>query len=252
MSNRWLGLMLLAFSGALSQPAAAADDHLVTHLDVDHVDVTTRFQGQRILLFGAAPQDTDVIIKMVSPTQQVELSRKLRLGPVWLEGGHLSVTGAPELVYLISSRPLEQLFSAAQRDTLALTLESALKNTLITGDTSLMSDWQPAFLRLKQRNRHYVETGDAVQLDKGRLFYAHIDLPAESPLGRYRLSVYLVRNGKVVRRQEQYLEVQEVSVEEWVSRVVQEYPWSFGALFTFGVMALGLLLGVVLRPARAV
>jgi uncharacterized protein (TIGR02186 family) len=243
-------LLLLASSATPPRPADAAGNHLVTHLDVDRVEVTTRFQGQRILLFGAVPAGSDVIIKMVSPAQDVALSRKSRFGPVWLEAGHMTVIGTPELVYLVSSRPLDQLFSARDRDTLGLTLQSALSSALTTGDASLTRDWQPAFLRLKQKNRRYLVSGNAVDLEDDRLFYAHMDLPADSPLGRYRLSIYLVRDGRVVRRQEEYLEVQEVSLEEWISRVVHEYPWLFGSLFTLGMMLLGLALGVVLRPAR--
>jgi len=246
----FIPLLLLALSVVSSRPAGAATDQLVTHLDVDRVEVTTRFQGQRILLFGAVPTGSDVIIKMVSPTQEVELSRKSRFGPVWLEASHMSVFGAPELVYLISSRPLDKLFSAADRNTLGLTLQNELKSVITTGDASLTKDWQPAFLYLKQKNRRYLVAGNAVELKDKRLFYAHMDLPAESPLGRYRLSIYLVRDGKVVRRQEEFLEVQEVSLEEWFSHVVQTYPWLFGVLFTLGMMVMGLVLGIVLRPAR--
>jgi len=162
----------------------------------------------------------------------------------------MSVIGAPELVYLISSRPLDKLFSATDRNTLGLTLQSELKSVITTGDASLTKAWQPAFLHLKQKNRRYQVSGNAVELKHNRLFYAHMDLPADSPLGRYRLSIYLVRDGRVMRRQEEYLEVQEVSLEAWFSHVVQAYPWLFGILFTLGMMVMGLVLGVVLRPAR--
>jgi uncharacterized protein (TIGR02186 family) len=250
MKRRLPALLLILFAVTAAPSHAATNGHLVTQLDVDRVEVNTRYQGQRILLFGAVPVGSEVIVKMVSPIQEVELSRKSRIGPLWLQSGHLNVLNAPDLVYLISSRPLDSLFSAADRNTLGLTLQSALRDAVTHGDASLQDDWQAAFLHLKQKNRRYLEVGDAVELKDGRLFYAHMDLPADSPLGRYRLSVYLVRKGKVVRRQEAYLEVQEVSLEGWISRVVHDHPWLFGALFTLGMMALGLVLGVVLRPPR--
>jgi uncharacterized protein (TIGR02186 family) len=248
--KHWLPALLLVLCAMTAPVRSATNGHLVTQLDVDRVEVNTRYQGSRILLFGAVPVGSEVIIKMVSPTQEVELSHKSRIGPLWLQGGHLTVHGAPDLVYLVSSRPLDRLFSATERDTLGLTLQSALKDSVTHGDASLEDGWQSAFLHLKRKTHRYLEAGDAVELKDGRLFYAHMDLPADSPLGRYRLSVYLVRKGKVVRRQEAYLEVQEVSLEGWISRVVHDHPWLFGTLFTLGMMALGLVLGVVLRPPR--
>ncbi|MEJ2590315.1 MAG: TIGR02186 family protein [Candidatus Thiodiazotropha sp.] len=245
-----LTALLLILCAAATPTLAATSEHLVTQLDVDRVEVTTRYQGQRILLFGAVPVGSQVIVKMVSPVQEVELSHKTRIGPLWLQGGHLTVFGAPDLVYLVSSSPLDRLFDFGQRETLGLTLQSALKNAVTRGDAALESDWQQAFLHLKQTHRRYLEDGQAVELKDDRLFYAHMDLPADSPLGRYRLSIYLVRNGKVVRRQEATLEVQEVSLESWVSRMVHDHPWLFGVFFTLGVMLLGFVLGVVLRPPR--
>jgi uncharacterized protein (TIGR02186 family) len=230
--------------------ASAAGDHLVTRLDVDHVEVTTRFQGQSILVFGAVSPGTDVIIEMRSPDQDVELAHKARVGPLWVEAGHLVVSGVPGLVYLLSSSPLDRLLRTAVRQRLGLTLESPLAAARTRSDAALRADWQAALLRLKDRRGYYLVNGRGVSLEMGRLFYSRVDLPAEAPLGRYRLFIYLVRGGQVVRRQQQTLVVQEAHLTEWISRVAHVYPWAFGVLLTLGMMLLGLVLGMVLRAPR--
>ena len=245
-----LVLTLLA-AGTAPRPALPSD-HLVTRLGVDHVDVTTRFEGESILVFGAVPPGSDVVIRMVSPEQELDLSRKVQLGPVWLEDGHLDLNGVPGLVYLLSTRPLERLLDESDRTALGLTLGSPLASAGIAGDRagepSAPSDWRAALLRLKRLRGSYLEDGQGVGLDDGRLFHARLDLPAESPLGLYRVSVYLVRDGEVVRRQEKTLVVQAVRLQHWLGHVAHAYPWTFGSLLTLGLLLLGLALGMVLRP----
>jgi uncharacterized protein (TIGR02186 family) len=249
MRARGFLALLAILAGMPVHPAAFADD-LVTHLDVDQVDVTTRFEGQSILLFGAVPRGTDVVIKVVSPEQEVELGRKSQVGPLWLESGQATVRRTPGLLYLLSSRPLSDLLGNTERQALGLTLTSVLKAAEISGDSIPLSEWQVALLRLKRRRGFYVEDGHGVKLEGGRLFYTHIDLPPESPLGLYQVSVYLLRDGKVVQRQQRTLVVQEVRLQHWISRVAHDYGWTFGAFFTLGMMLLGLVLGMALRPSR--
>lgn len=243
-------LILLAILTGIWLRAAVCAEPLVTHLDVDHVDVSTRFQGQRILLFGAVPQGTDVIIKVVSPEQEVDLARKSRIGPLWLDSGHVTVHGAPGLMYLMSSRPIGELLDSTEHEELGLTLSSALKSAALTGDAATDPRWRAALLRLKRRVGYYVESEQGVELEGGRLFYAHIDLPPESPLGIYRMSIYLLRDREVVQRQHENLVVQEVRLEHWISNVAHGYAWSFGALLSLSMMVLGLLLGVAMRSSQ--
>jgi uncharacterized protein (TIGR02186 family) len=244
-------LLALTLAGAPAHLPAAGDDHLVARLDAQRVDVTMRFQGQSILCFGAVPPGTDVIIRMVSPEQKLELSRKSRLGPFWVQAGQLTITGAPGLVYLLSSGALDNLLDAGQRRRLGLSLPAALSSAESSGDAAPMADWQDAVLRLKRHGGYYRVDPAGARIDEERLFHARVELPAEAPLGRYRVEVYLVRSGQVVRRQQRDLVVRQVRLEAWISHVARAYPWSFGVAFTLGAMLLGLGLGMVLRTPRA-
>jgi hypothetical protein len=124
LRRRTLLALLVALAAAVARPAVSVG-HLVSHLDVDHVDVSARFQGQSILLFGAVSWGTDVVIEVVSPEQEVELASRSRFGPVWLESGHVTVSGAPGLIYLLSSRPIGTLLGTSARQALGLTLNGS-------------------------------------------------------------------------------------------------------------------------------
>jgi uncharacterized protein (TIGR02186 family) len=244
-----VALLLAALPQVLPHPALA-EEALVTRLEVDHVDITSQFAGQQLLLFGSVSRGCDVIIKLVSPEQVVALSRKVKVGPVWLDRGHMTVRGTPGLMYLLSSRPVGSLLSPAERARYGLRLEDALAGAKVHSAHAVTEDWHSAFLRLKDQKGYYVEDGRAVTVDKGRLFFANITLPPKLPMGDYDVHIYSVRNGKVVRHDTNRLDVREVRLEHWVDSIAHGYPWTFGSVFTGGVMVLGLALGMILRRKR--
>jgi len=227
--------------------AAAAQSELVTELAQRHVDITAQFTGEKVLIFGAVSHPGDVIIKVASPNETVAISRKAKYGPFWLTSGKFNVKDAPGLLYILSDRPLEELIDEAQRQRYGLSLKHSLSAATPVDVPADVSDWKGAFLDLKKRDGYYLEDGKAVDVVGSKLFSASMTLPAKLPLGDYKLTIYLVRGGKVVARQTRSLEVREVRIERWVSEVAYSHSWLFGIAFTLAAMVLGLVLGIALR-----
>lgn len=244
--KRVLAALALVMAGAQCM-AAPAGGGLVTQLATEHVDITTHFTGEKILVFGAMSHQGDVVVKVVSPQQPVALSHKVAAGPFWLDGGQVDVRGTPGLFYLLSSRPLEQILSAKQRKRYGLEMDDALAGARLGSRGSAPADWQSAFTRIKRDDGHYIEDGHAVKLSGNRLFFANIELPAKLPLGVYQLQIYLIKDGKVIGRQSRRLDVEQVRLERWVVNTARAHSWKFGAAFTVLAMALGLALGMALR-----
>jgi len=243
---RLLALCLAVLAPAFAHAADEADS-LVTELATDHVDITTHFTGEKILVFGAISRPGDIVIKVQSPTETVAIKRKVQIGPFWLANGKIKVSHAPGLLYLLSTAPLDTLLPADERERHGLSLADALKGAKTDTPPKGMGDWQAAFMRIKGDEGHYVEGQHAIRMDSKRLFFTSINLPAKIPLGVYHLQFYLVRDGHVVAQQTRKLNVQQVRIERWMSNTAHETPWGFGIVYTLGAMILGLVLGVVLR-----
>ncbi len=231
----------------LSGAAAAAQNELVTELAQTHVDITARFTGEKVLIFGAMSHPGDVIIKVASPSETVAISGKAQYGPFWLTSGNFTVEGAPGLFYMLSTRPVDELLGAAQRARYGLSLKHSLTAAKAAGVPADMPDWRDAFLGLKQQGGYYLQDAKAVEMVGGKLFSASMSLPAKLPLGEYKLTIYLVRDGKVVARQSRALDVREVQMERWISDVAYRHSWLFGIAFVLFAMTLGLVLGIALR-----
>lgn len=241
--KKLLFLLMLAFTALSAQ--VHADSGLVTELGEANVDITARFTGEKMLIFGAVSRRGDVIVKVVSPVQTVDLAHKEKFGPFWLTAGKVRVENTPGLYYVLSDKPVARLLSRAERQRYGLDLADALRDAKVTGNPA--AGWQGAFIRLKQKQDNYLQDGQAVKLVRNQLFSTSMQLPAKLPLGKYRLEIYRVRGGTVRGHQQRTFEVREVKVEHWVSRAAYSHPWTFGIVFTLMALAIGLTLGIALR-----
>ena len=226
---------------------ARADSGLLTDLESSHVKITTGFTGQHVFVFGSTPRPGDIIIRVTSPDEAVALSRKGRVGPFWLKRGKLLVEHVPGLVYLLSNRPLNEIAGRGVLERRGLTFHSTLAAAQIGGGPAGYRDWQAAFERLKQKQGLFRKLEGDVRIDGGRLFSANFPLPATLPVGPYQLDIYSFRNGELKAHRASTLQVNEVGIERWLSRVALRHSGTFGVVFTLLALALGLTLSMLLR-----
>jgi len=247
--SRWFAITALCLTFLASVSARAADNDLVAKMATEHVDITARFTGQELLIFGAFARPGEVIVKVTSPEQPLNLTHKARFGLFWLTAGKVAVDKAPGLVYVLSSAPLDQMLDDATRRRYGLEPTTALDSAVVRGKTvpPTMGDWRSALLHLKRKHGYYLFDPNGVSKENNRLFFTRVRLPAKLPLGSYRLDTYLVQDGQVIAHHERDFDVREVKLERWVSTVAYQHSWAFGIGFTLFAMFLGLGLGIALR-----
>ena len=251
IAPRVLGWALALCAGAWSI-AASADAALLSGLESSHVKISTGFTGQHIFVYGATVRPGDIVIRVTSPDEASALSRKGRVGPFWLKGGKLLVQHVPGLVYLLSNRPLEEVAGHGVLERYGLSFDATMAQAQVSVDPGRAhDDWRSAFQRLKQGQGLYRKLESGVHIEGGRLFSANFPLPATLPIGNYRLDIYAFRDGELVGRRSSTLEVNEIGIERWVSRIALHYSVAFGILFTLAAASLGLALSMLLRRDHA-
>lgn len=241
-----VALLSLAFALTGARAASAADG-LTAELSHAHVEITSHFTGKRILVYGVRSHPGTVIVKLVSPPEEVNLSRKIRVGPFWVNGAKVAVRGAPAIAYLSSSAPLKQALGARERERYGLTLDAVLGGASAHGPPGALPDWRAALLRLKERAGYYRVDGHGVDLLNRHLFRTIIDLPADIPIGRYHIEVYLAHGGRVVAHDDLRLAVLQPSFERRLARIAHRRSWAFGTAVTLLALVFGLSLSIGLR-----
>ena len=269
-----LGLTLL-LAGDI-RPAEA--DALAADLSNKVIRITSSFTGTEVLLFGAVVAEAgphigiagkrDIIVVVRGPPERVTVHLKGRVGPIWTNVEKAIFETAPSFYFVASTVPLWSLTDPQILDKHEIGLEH-LK--LDANDRRLEPSQRRAFrealIALRERFQPpyldhvplYTEVSDPAscrtapdsecffRFSGSTLFSVRLPIPANVPIGKLDISVYLVHNGRIDLSQSQSwkLEVSRIGVEGWLYKHAVSNPLLYG----LGAMALALVSGIAAAAA---
>nr|WP_255575050.1 TIGR02186 family protein [Caldovatus aquaticus] len=242
-----LGAWLAAPAGAQPPPAPArAVPALVTELSQRRVEITTGFTGADILVFGSTERpigegSDEVLVVAVGPPQPMVVRRKVRLLGFWVNGPAATFPEVPGFYAIAGTRPAWQMLPEEARQSNRLGLDALpLRAVGAQGPA-----FRAALLELKKDAGLWVEDVAPVAVTGGRLFHARLPLPATVTPGAYRVEALLVRDRRIVARQELEFDVVRVGAAAGIANVADRRPMLYG-MACIALAALAGWLGSVL------
>ena len=226
-------IMLLGVARQALAQAVVADlsDHLIA--------VTTGFDGAKLLLFGAIEGEAaDVIVVVRGPTEDIVVRRKERIGGIWINNHKLVFGGVPAFYHLASTRSLDAVASDRALARHGIGVGHIRINNPV-GENGDLSTFREALIRNKQRLGLYPESTGQVTLLGNRLFRSDIFFPSNVPTGIYDVTVYLLRNGKVINAQTTPLVVSKIGMGARVFAFAHRHS----ALYGVAAIAMALFAG---------
>ncbi|MBU8537077.1 TIGR02186 family protein [Falsiroseomonas tokyonensis] len=218
-------LLLLGLPAARAQEAAAVPPSLTAELSVRRVEVTTAFSGAEILVFGATerligPEGDEVLVLVIGPETSMMVRQKVNAMGFWINGPSARFNRVPSYWALASTRPLTAMLDRVERADLRLALDQLpLVQLGAQGPT-----FRNALANLQQEAGLWVDRDRPIEVSGGRLFHARLPLPATVAHGLYQVQVMLVRNRRVVARQELRLDVVRTGTSAFIADVAREQP----------------------------
>ncbi len=229
-------LLILAFPATAqvpSPPPAApptlAPPALAAQLSVSTIEVTTAFTGGEILVFGATErligaQGDEVVVLATGPTTSLVVRQKVEMLGAWINGPAARFNRVPTYWALASTSPVATLLDGVERQDLRLGLD--LLPLVQLGARG--PQFRAALAGLKQDAGLWVDQVKPVEVSGGRLFHARLPLPATVQTGPYQIQVMLVREGRVVARQELRMDVVRSGTAAWIADVARGQPVLYG------------------------
>ncbi|MDO9503578.1 TIGR02186 family protein [Falsiroseomonas sp.] len=233
--KRLLAALLLALApmaatpDAVAQEAALAPPSLAAELSVNRVEVTTAFSGSEILVFGATerligPEGDEVVVLVIGPETSAIVRQKVSVMGFWVNGAAARFNRVPSYWALASTRPVPAMLDRVERAELRLGLDQLpLVQLGAQGPT-----FRLALADLQQDAGLWVDRDRPIQVSGGRLFHARLPLPATVAHGIYQVQVMLVRDRRVVARQELRLDVVRTGTAAWIADIAREQPVLYG------------------------
>ncbi len=232
---------------SLVAASARADDvPLVADLSSHLVAITSGFTGTDILLFGSTDGPGDIVVVVRGPAGDVNIRRKERLGPIWVNASSVTAHDAPSYYRMASSRPLNEFVSDQLKERYQLGLANLRLNTSdekFSADE--MAQFRTALVRLKTADGLYGEDLGAVNMMSNRLFRTELHFPANVPTGTYLVEVYLFREGAVTSAEIVPFTVSKLGI----GADVYDFAQNYGALYGLFAVLIAIVAGYAASAA---
>ena len=226
----------------LAHPALAqsvAPPSLAAELSTRRIEVTTAFTGGEILVFGATERlihdgGDEVVVLATGPTTSFVVREKVERLGFWINGPSARFNRVPSYWALAGTRPVADMLESTERAELRLGLD--LLPLVQLG--ARRPEFRTALADGKQEAGLWVDQVQPVEVSGGRLFHARLPLPATVATGDYRVQVLLVRDRRVVARQELSLAVVRTGTAASIADIARGAPVLYGlACITLAALA---------------
>lgn len=254
MMRFWPFLIMLLTLCSVAQPSLAqrylAPDEIVAALDDHLLAIDTGFSGSNVLLFGATEGEGDVIVIVRGPNETSTVRKKDRIMGVWANKEQVDFVNTPTFYRIASSSRVEDLLPPAMRQRLELgpqNIQPHIADLYADIDEATQETFWQALLRTKERTDLYGVADKPVQFLGKRLFRVEIDFPANIPVGKYLVHIYLVKDKDIVSTQITPLFVSKIGVEAAIYDFAHKYSFAYGLFAVVIALFSGWIASVVFR-----
>lgn len=235
-----LGLWTMFAAGGV----AAADEEVILGLSQNRVQITARFDGSEILIFGAVKREAaipetplEVVITVAGPSTPVTVHRKDRVFGIWVNAETVEIDSAPSFYAVAASGPIQEVLSHTEDLRHSVTVPRAVRSVGSGANDPLA--FTLALIRIRRDVGTYATLPGSVDVDQQTLFSTSIALPANLIEGPHTVRVFLIRDRKVVSEFETAIDVHKVGLERWLYNLSREHALIYGLLSLVIAVAAG-------------
>lgn len=217
------------------------------------VAVTSGFTGTEIIVFGAVDNSRqasaesgfyDIVIVVEGTPTRLVARRKSNDWGIWLNATSITFQSVPSYYAIVSTRPLDEIADTTILRDNDIGFEQ-VRMTPISGwesgvSTADLEEFKSSVVRLKQRERLYVEQPVGVAFIGRSLFRASVNLPANVPVGPLVARVHLFREGRMLHTFRSRVTLRREGLENLLHTFAFGYPLFYGLATVLLSMAAGI------------
>jgi len=253
---RFIGsiVLLLLFSLFQLIQAAPASAMLTAKANHDHITVDFFYHGSTVSVKGESDPNVDLVIKMTSPEGHQVLKQKGKVGGLlWMNVGQLKFEKTPNFYSVYSTKKIDDLLSGEEQDKYVIGYPALAKHVEVTPVTNEeeKARWFNEFIRYKEDSKVYASSFGKIEtttLANGRQeYYILTDWPYQAAPGDYLVTVYAVKNGKVLEQAETKVNVEQVGMVKTLATMAKNSAAFYGILSIGIAIGAGFGVGLVFR-----
>jgi len=238
--------LLLLMNGTASAALTITANH-------NHINIDFFYHGSTVSISGVSDPGTDMIIKIASPGGHQSLRKKGKVaGLLWMNVGELKFDHVPSLYSLHSTKKISEILSGEEREKYLIGYEALGKQTEIQpiANGADKTKWFNEFVKFKEASKLYAESeGDiALNINSGEQhYYVSSPWPYQAAPGEYIVTVYAVRDNKVVQTAETKVQVEQVGLVKSFAVMAKNSAALYGVISVFAALVAGFGVGLIFR-----
>jgi uncharacterized protein (TIGR02186 family) len=245
-STRFLGTLLLMLVFSLFQLAGArpASATLTAKANHDHITIDFFYHGSTVSVRGESDPNVDLVIKITSPEGHQVLKQKGKVGGMlWMNVGQLKFENTPNFYEIFSTKKIDDILSREEMEKYTIGYTALQKHVDVTpvANEEEKTKWFSEFVRFKEDSKVYATSFGKIETtmnkDGRQDYYILTDWPYQAQPGDYLVSVYAVKNGRVVEQAETKVNVEQVGMVKTLATMAKN-----NAAF-YGILSIGVALG---------
>ncbi|MCT4556227.1 MAG: TIGR02186 family protein [Pelagimonas sp.] len=252
-------MLRLALSLLLLFAFKAQAEEVVLGLSRDNVSISTSFNGDEILIFGAIkrqepiPEDgpIQVIITVAGPDQPLTVRRKEKRFGIWVNTEAVEIDAAPSFYSIATSAPLAEAINDTEDLRHQITIPRAIRSVGAPMQIENAQPFAEAVIRIRENSGAYQLRENTVTLTQSTLFHTAIQMPADLTEGQYPTRIFLTRNGQVLDMYETGIDVRKVGLERWLYTLSRQQPLLYGLMSLAIAIAAGWGASTAFRMMRS-
>ncbi len=231
---------------ALARPASAM---LTAKANHDHITIDFFYHGSTVSVRGISERGTDLVIKITSPEGHQVMKQKGKVaGVLWMNVGQMKFEQTPNFYEVFSTKKVEDILSREEMEKHVIGYPALAKHVEISpvANEEEKAKWFGEFVKFKEASKVYASSFGNIETtmnaDGKQEYYILTDWPSQAQPGDYLVSVYAVKDNKVIEQAQSKVNVEQVGMVKTLATMAKNSPAIYGFL-SIGI-ALGAGFGV--------
>ncbi|WP_455476758.1 TIGR02186 family protein [Bartonella sp. B41] len=188
----------------------------------------------------------DVVVSLEGQAKPVVMREKKRNAGVWINADSLIFKNAPLFYSVVTTREINDITSAENYKYFGLGLSNFLLKTDEQNQAKIQI-FRDELIKLQKAKKLYNEEIGGVHFGSGTLFTAHFQLPANIPVGNYKVRAYLFRDGQCIDSAATTLEIVKAHIAYTIFDGAHKHSFLYGIIAVFVAVSTGFLCRLIFR-----
>ena len=250
INDCFIGLMvflgLIIYTGQASAELTVIPNH-------DHISIDFFYHGSSVSVRGVSDPDTDLIIKITAPEEHQALRQKGKVGGVlWMNVGTINFERVPSLYFLSSAKKVWDILSRDELAKNVIGYEALQRHVELkpVKDEEEKTKWFNEFVKYKEQSKLYSVASGNITFTKEngkQNYYTLFEWPYQAVPGMYTVTVYAVKDNKIVEKAESKVQVEQAGIVKKLAGMAKNNAAVYGILSILAALGAGIGVGLVFR-----